>query len=176
VHEPTETTGAVISRIPRPVNLEPGISGAIGEARHQAEVVAGGVKNLTEILSPEALQDAMKALLSRRITLTDFVALLPKQGAAQFKLPTVFGRHRIIDHVFQDGTKVVFRESKNYEDVFGLTEKTMTQLMADLGYLKTFGEVRIEWRISSKTLDAATAAELDDVVADFPGLFSYVLD
>jgi hypothetical protein len=169
-------TGQVVGKPPGPVNQEPGIQGDIGEARHQAEIAARGARRISDIVDPETLRDATDALLSGRISLSEFVARLPREGATQFKLPTADGAHRIIDHVFADGATVVFRESKNYQDVFELTDKTLAQLTRDLAFLRRFGDLRIEWRISARSLGGPTRAELDALVQDFPGLFTYVLD
>jgi hypothetical protein len=175
----------VIDKPPGPVNLEPKIKGDIGEVMHQAEKVQGAVRPISKVLSPQALQDASEALIQRRISLKDFVALLPKEGAGQLRLPTTLGGYRIIDHVylegekvvFLEGEKVVFRESKNYAGhIFSLTDKTLLQLDKDLGYLAAFkGELRIEWRITADGLDAETAKKLDDLVRKHKEEFSYVV-
>jgi hypothetical protein len=186
VEELASSTPAVIDRsadvgggelyIRKPVNQEPGIQGTLGEGRHQAEVARGPVRKMSEILSPEVLRDAMDELLAGRISLSDFVARLPREGATQWKLPAAGGGHRIIDHVLLEGTQVVFRESKNYKDIFEFSAKTWEQLRKDLKYLDRFDDLRIEWRISAKSLEASTLRELEGLATDFPGRFRYILD
>ena len=167
----------VIDKPPGRVNLEPKIKGDLGEATHQAEVVQGAVRPISKVLSPQTLQDACEALIQRNISLRDFVALLPKEGASQLRLPTTLGGYRIIDHVYLEGEKVVFRESKNYAgNIFSLTDQTLLQLDKDLGYLAAFkSELRIEWRITANGLDADTAKKLDDLVLKHKEEFSYVV-
>jgi Domain of unknown function (DUF4157) len=167
----------VIDKPPGPVNLEPKIKGDLGEVAHQAEKVQGAVRPISKVLSPQTLQDACDALIQRRISLKGFVALLPKEGAGQLRLPTTLGGYRIIDHVYLEGEKVVFRESKNYAGhVFSLTDKTLLQLDKDLGYLAAFkDELRIEWRITARGLDDNTAKKLDDLVRKHKEEFSYVV-
>jgi hypothetical protein len=153
--------------------VEGPVRGQIGEATHPREVVGRDPRRAAEVMSRRALRDLRDRLLRGEISLLEFARYFPAEGVRQVRLPTPYGS-RFIDHLYVDGSRVVLRESKNLR-IFKLTEEYVLQLQKDLSFLERFPDARVEWRISGD-VDVAALDELNGLVDDFPGLFSYRLD
>jgi hypothetical protein len=163
----------------RPVNERSGetlrenkLQGDVTEARQAEEVVAGPPRRPSRIFKrPRIAQDHIASFESGAITLREFAEAFGPYGARQVYI----GRYgRQFDHIYLDGSRVVFRESKKSK-LFRQTPRHRQQIEKDLVVLRDHADAVVEWRISGP-IDAESRAVLDGLVADYPGRFRYRLD
>jgi Domain of unknown function (DUF4157) len=156
--------------------IESQIKGVIGEHRHALEVGSKKPPKASELISPRTLRELHEQLIKDR-DLKKFMDHFPPEGVSDLKLMTAAGGERggerIIDHAYRSGDSVIFRESKNVEEL-KLHKDLKRQIDKDIDLLRIYDDAIVEWRITG-VVPEEVEETLKLLVKENKGRFKYTL-